>query len=121
MTYYILAFLLLFNQQIVPVRHSSSPADSQPEPKKKSGPANVVFKSVDGGQTWQDISKGLPDYIVPDLVERHGFFATDHGLFLRAGDWVYQCKPNSTASDWEKVIFLYPDRQAIAPGKDGIY
>jgi len=121
MNYYILAFLLFFHHPIVPVPHSSLLPDSQPEPKKMSGPANVVFKSVDGGQTWQDISKGLPEYMVPDLVERHGFFATDHGLFLRAGDWIYQCKPNSTASAWEKVIFLYPDRQAIAPGKDGIY
>ena len=27
----------------------------------KSGPVNIVFKSTDGGQTWQDISEGLPD------------------------------------------------------------
>ena len=27
----------------------------------KSGAANIVFKSTDGGQTWQDISKGLPE------------------------------------------------------------
>jgi len=27
----------------------------------KSEPVNIVFKSTDGGQTWQDISEGLPD------------------------------------------------------------
>jgi photosystem II stability/assembly factor-like uncharacterized protein len=27
----------------------------------KSGPVNIVFKSTDGGLTWQDVGEGLPD------------------------------------------------------------
>lgn len=32
---------------------------------------NIVFKSTDGGQTWQDISKGLPENLRRDTSWRH--------------------------------------------------
>jgi len=37
---------------------------------------NIVFKSTDGGQTWQDISEGLPENL-----QRDGFFANESGLY----------------------------------------
>jgi len=75
------------------------------------GVENVVFKSTDGGQTWQDISQGLPENLQKD-----GFFADDSGLYLRAGNGLYHRKLNSIF--WEKEIF--PDRSSIAPGKRGV-
>ena len=76
------------------------------------GVENVVFKSTDDGQTWQDISEGLPDNLQKD-----GFLANDNGLYLRAGNELYHSIP--TVPFWEKEIF--PDeRSRIAPVKRGI-
>ena len=87
---------------------------------KLAGIANIIFKSTDGGQTWQDISKGLPENLRRAGVRRDGFFANNHGLYLRAGNGVYHSEPNSTTSFWTKEIF--PGKQAnIAPGKNGIF
>jgi photosystem II stability/assembly factor-like uncharacterized protein len=110
---YNLAFALLF--QISPL------PDSRQELKRdKVGAANIVFKSADGGQTWQNISEGLPDDLQEDGVTRDGFFANDSGLYIRAENGIYQSEPNSTAPFWKKVVF--PDKQgSIAPGKTGIF
>ncbi|WAC14060.1 WD40/YVTN/BNR-like repeat-containing protein [Dyadobacter pollutisoli] len=87
---------------------------------KSSGIANIIFKSTDGGQTWQDISEGLPEKLQREGVWRDGLFANDHGLYLRAGNGVYHSEPNSTTPFWTKEIF--PSRQRnIAPGKNGIF
>ena len=57
MKIYNLAFLLLFQFPFVfPITDSQQKLN-----KNKPGVANIVFKSTDGGQTWQDISKGLPE------------------------------------------------------------
>ena len=126
MNIYILAFLLLFQfpfafDQALEFPQSSPLPDSQQKQKRdKAGAANIVFKSTDGGQTWQDISEGLPENLQEDDFQRDGFFANDSGLYLRAGNGIYHSKPNSTAPFWKKEIF--PDEQgSIAPGKTGIF
>ncbi|HEX8675963.1 MAG TPA: hypothetical protein VF700_02020, partial [Segetibacter sp.] len=64
---YILAFLLLFQfsfacNHALEIPQASFLAESlQKQKRDKAGAANTVFKSADGGQTWQDISKGLPE------------------------------------------------------------
>jgi photosystem II stability/assembly factor-like uncharacterized protein len=114
MNVYILAFLLLFT-----VSSSSLFLDSHPDPKKeKAGTAKIVFKSTDGGQTWQDISKGLPENLREDSIRGNSFFANDKGLFLRVGNGLYHNTANATAPFWTKEIF--PDEAgSIAPGKSG--
>ena len=81
--------------------------------------ANIIFKSADGGQTWQDISEGLPEKLQKEGVWRDGLFANDRGLYLRAGNGVYHSEPNSTTPFWTKEIFPGTQRN-IAPGKNGI-
>lgn len=99
MNFYLLAFLLLFM-----VTSSSPRYDSQSQLKTdKAGPAKIVFKSTDGGKTWQDISKGLPNDLRDDYdIGRNGFFVDDKGLWLTDGNGVYQSKTNSTAPFWTK-------------------
>lgn len=106
------AFLLLFM-----VSFSSLLLDSRPSPKiEKAGPAKIVFKSMDGGQTWQEIGKGLPENLQEDSIGGNSFFANDKGLFLRVGNVLYRSTPNATAPFWTKEIF--PDEHSsIAPGK----
>ncbi len=87
--------------------------------RNKSGLANIVFKSTDGGQTWQDISKGLPENLREDGVKGNRFFANDKGLFLRIENGLYHSTPNATAPFWTKEIFPDGD-SSMPPGKSGI-
>ena len=93
---------------------------SQQEQKRDyAATANIVFKSADGGQTWQDISKGLPEPVTNDYgVSRNDFFADDNGLYLTDGNGIYHSK--SRVSFWEKEIFP-GEHSSIAPGKNGIF
>ncbi|MFD2888774.1 sialidase family protein [Chitinophaga cymbidii] len=86
----------------------------------KSGPVNIVFKSTDGGQIWQDISKGLPENLRVDSIRRNRIFANDKGLFLRIGDELYHSRPNATTPFWTKEIFP-GEHSSIDPGKPWIF
>src|SRR6195952_3812681 len=88
--------------------------------RTKSAPVTIVFRSADGGQTWQDISEGLPKNLQREGVWRDGFFANDSGFYLRAGNGVYHSEPNSATRFWTKDIFPGTQRN-IAPGKNGIF
>lgn len=106
MKIYNLAFLLLF---LSPLAYLIT--DSQQKlNKNKPVAANIVFKSTDGGQTWQDISKGLPDNLQEDSMRGNNIFANDKGLFLRVGNGLYHNTPNATAPFWTKEIF--PGKQS---------
>jgi len=87
--------------------------------RTKSGLANIVFKSMDGGQTWQDISEGLPENLQREGVQGDAFFANDSGLYIRGGDGIYLSKSNSTTPFWTREIFPGKQRN-ITPGKNGI-
>lgn len=71
--------------------------------------ANFVLRSADGGQTWQDISKGLPENLQEDSIRGNSFIANDKGLFFRVGNELYHSAPNATAPFWSKKIS--PDEQ----------
>ena len=115
MKIYSLAFLLLFLYPFVfPITDSQQKLN-----KNKSGVANIVFKSTDGGQTWQDISKGLPENLREDGIRGDSLFANDKGLFVRAGNELYHSTPNATSPFWTKEIFP-GEHSSIAPGKNGI-
>jgi photosystem II stability/assembly factor-like uncharacterized protein len=124
---YNLAFLLLFQcfsscNQAVKLPQTSSLTDSvQSQKSNKTPDATVILKSTDGGQTWQNISEGLPEPVKDDYgASRNGSFANDNGLWLTTGKGLYQSKPNATAPFWTKEIF--PDEHSsIARGKAGIY
>jgi hypothetical protein len=114
-----LAFVLLFQlpflcNEALNAPASALTAENTKKPKtNKSDAANIVFRSTDGGQTWQDISQGLP-------VNSKGgvFFSNENELYFRAGNVMYHSKLNSTVLDWKKAIF--PNKQMISPGKSGI-
>ena len=109
---YNLALLLLFQffsscDRALKLPHSSAVKDSvQVQKSDKAGVANIVFKSTDNGQTWQNISEGLPEPVTDKYgVSRNAFFADDNGLYITAGNWIYHSKSNSTAPFWTKEIF----------------
>jgi len=126
MKIYNLAFLLLFQFPLVGNEALEFPAsslitDSQQKLNiNKPGVVNIVFKSTDGGQTWLDISEGLPENLQEDDIQQDGFFANENGLYLRAENGIYHSKPNSKAPFWNKEIFPY-ELSSITPGKTGIF
>ena len=94
-------------------------ASQQKLNKNKPRVSNTVFKSTDGGQTWQDISEGLPENLRKDSIRGNSFFANDKGLFLRVGNGLYYSTASATAPFWTKEIFHDKD-SSIAPGKSGM-
>jgi hypothetical protein len=63
----ILLVLFLLNSFVVKEKE----AKKKPVKEGKSaGIVNIIFKSTDGGQTWQDISKGLPENLQREGVWR---------------------------------------------------
>jgi len=127
---YPFAFLLLFQffsscdqaeDLKQPSQASALPDSLQNKKTDKAGTANIVFRSADSGQTWQDISDGLPE---PEQDEygdgRNVFFTDDSGLWLSAGNGIYHSKPNSIAPFWNKEI-VPDEHSSIAPGKAGIF
>ena len=87
--------------------------------KETGKKTNIVFKSTDGGQTWQDISKGLPENLQQDSIRGNSFFANDKGLFLRVGKELYHSLANATAPFWTKEIYL-GEYSSSTPGNSGI-
>lgn len=115
MNIYILAFLLLFT-----VSSATLLTNSRPDSKREiAGPAKIVFKSTDGGQTWQDISKGLPENLRKDGLRGDSIFANDKGLFLKVGNGLYHSTPNAIAPFWTKEM-LSDEYSSNAPAKSGI-
>lgn len=118
-----LAFLLHFQFafSLDNALHFSQPSPIQDsvrsQKKDKAGPPNIVLKSTDGGQTWQNISKGLPVNLEDD-----GFVVNNNELYLRAENSLYLNKANSTAPFWKKEGFHFTSSQGgIAAGKAGIF
>lgn len=65
---------------------------------------NILYKSTDGGQTWQDISQGLPE------IEQPLKFSTGASdLYLHVKNVMYRSKSDHKAPVWEKTDF--PDLQ----------
>ncbi len=62
--------------------------------------ADIVFASADGGQTWQDVSAGVP---IP-VDAGFGGGKDDNGLSLTAGNGSYRGKRNANFPFWNKEI-----------------
>jgi photosystem II stability/assembly factor-like uncharacterized protein len=115
---YNLAFLLLFQflscNEALEFPQASHLPDSQQEQKRdKAGTTNIVFRSTDCGQTWQDISEGLPEHVKDEYgIGRNVFFADDNGLYLTTGNGIYHSNPNSKVPFWKKEIYqIFPNFQ----------
>lgn len=77
---------------------------------------NLVFQSVDGGQTWQDVSTGLPKDEQPALV-----FVHEGEVFLGAQNGLYRSRMTNSDPFWQLVPFLNGRITDIAPGRTGLY
>ncbi|MEO7988105.1 MAG: hypothetical protein ABI663_01110, partial [Chryseolinea sp.] len=58
---------------------------------------NIILQSKDGGQTWQDITNGLPENEQPE-----DFFVGKSEVYLRVNNEMYHSKSNLKTPVWEK-------------------
>ncbi|HYG03649.1 MAG TPA: sialidase family protein [Chryseosolibacter sp.] len=79
------------------------------------GGRNLILQSKDGGQTWQDISHGLPDGGQPE-----DFFASESEIYLRLNDQMYRSRSSLNMPVWEKEISLDPKCTSIAFNRSGV-
>ena len=77
----------------------------------ESPAANLILQSKDGGQSWQDISQGLPE-----REQLKGFFAGESGMYLRVKNQMYRSQSNFDMPVWEEEIVL--DTRTSDPGTD---
>lgn len=93
-----------------------STAEQQDSEKARPAAANIIFQSTDGGQTWQDVSAGLPEGFGVGRIFADGgevFLASDSGLYHRSS--------LAVAPKWEKEFFLNEKITDVFPGLAGLY
>lgn len=122
-----LAFFLIFNvysscnpvSELSPAiskQHGSASCKAYLYPQNDPAiPANIVFQSVDGGVTWQDISEGLPA-----KTQEDGFFTAGSEVYIRVKNDMYRRNTAKKAAVWEKDVFLDKRSRAITNTKKGL-
>ena len=76
---------------------------------------NIVLQSTDGGQTWQDISSGLPKIDQPQ-----DFFTGGSDVYLRVRNVMYHSKSNLKTPVWERERGLDLQSTTIAFNHSGV-
>jgi photosystem II stability/assembly factor-like uncharacterized protein len=122
----VLASLLFFqsflscqsvHENVPPMEANLAVSASQQKPETAAKPTTgIVFQSIDGGQTWQDVSAGLPG----DLPVN--YFLTQNGeVILGAESGLYRSKSTDTAPVWENEMQLMGQFSGVYPGRTGLY
>jgi photosystem II stability/assembly factor-like uncharacterized protein len=92
-----------------PIGNPTTTNDAEP------AATNIILQSKDGGQTWQDISQGLPENEQPE-----DFFASESDLYLRVKDVMYRSESNLNTPVWEKENGLDQQGASIAFNRSGV-
>jgi photosystem II stability/assembly factor-like uncharacterized protein len=83
--------------------------------RDKLGLEKIIFKSTDGGKTWLNMSKWLPEMEQPE-----NFFAGESDLYLQVKNVMYRSKSNLVSPVWEKENVPDPQSASIAFNRSGI-
>ncbi len=121
-----LLYSLLFsachnNQVLTPISatnigfQTTAPAQANPE-KPQSSATNIILQSTDSGQTWQDVSAGLPE----DL-ELSTIYTGNNELLLGTEAGLFGGIMSSTTPVWTKESLLDKRISDIFPGSAGPY
>jgi photosystem II stability/assembly factor-like uncharacterized protein len=85
--------------------------------QKKPATADIIFQSADGGQTWQDISEGLPvDLLVMRIVP-----GQNGEVYLGAERGVYRYSPPPAAATWTNELPMNDQVVGVFSGETGLY
>lgn len=106
------------NMEIAEARLVSLPVDSVKQSKKKpkTSATDIIFKSIDGGQTWDDLSIGLPAEIsVTDI------FVNNDRIYLASDLGIFHSSANFLPLDWENNMLMGERVFGFFPAKEGFY
>lgn len=78
--------------------------------------ANIVYRSLDGGQTWQDISEGLPENINVWSV-----YANGENVYLCSQTGLYHSMKPPVLESWGREPMLDEQISEVFPGRKGLY
>ena len=107
--------LLIFSAGDQASEYSPSSETKIVEPTKEAEATNIILQSKDGGQTWQDISLGLPE-----TEQAVGFFAGPSEVYLSTNGVMYRSKSNLKTPVWEKENVPDPRSTSIAFNRSGV-
>ncbi len=77
--------------------------------------ASTLLQSHDGGQTWQDISQGLPENEQPQ-----GIFAGESEVYLKVKNVMYRSQSNLRTPVWEKENVPVQESTSITFNPSGV-
>ncbi|MAT54734.1 MAG: glycosyl hydrolase [Saprospirales bacterium] len=78
--------------------------------------SNIIFKSTDAGQSWMDISSGLPaDFQVSN------FYAGEAELYLGAGKGIYCSDRGLMTPVWKELNAVKPNSTFVPAGNSGVF
>jgi hypothetical protein len=78
--------------------------------------SRIIFQSVDNGQTWQDISAGLPSDIDP-----RGMITCNGEVFLKSGQGLFRSNTVFRDVRWKKDELFPEHTTSIYRGETGLY
>jgi photosystem II stability/assembly factor-like uncharacterized protein len=77
---------------------------------------NIILKSIDNGQSWQDVSTGLSDNNSADL-----FLFQNKEIVMGNNKELFHGSVSSKTQFWEKELLFDNQIYGIYPGKNGFY
>lgn len=128
----ILAFLLLISGSVAAYRMQQPAALQEPTCAATCGPqedhlpeARLVFHSADGGNTWQNLGKGLSDTMKVSGILAQGtevyLGIQDGGLFYNPGNGAWEELVISSSSPNNCGISAQKKVAGLFPGRNGPY
>ena len=117
--------LLCIAQTLLACRNGSEPtqiaeanltAQCSPAAKAEPPATNLIFKSEDGGQTWQDISAGLPQKLSVGRA-----YATSQEILLATNDNLYHGTLDGSKISWTNELLFDLGITGFYQGKNGLY
>jgi photosystem II stability/assembly factor-like uncharacterized protein len=90
------------------------PNETQIVSQHKTPTTNIIIESKDGGQSWQDISQGLPENSKGEnlySVQQELYLFTDHGLFTGRSE--------ATSPIWKQESLTLKNKN-LAPTRNGL-
>ena len=90
---------------------------SMPEPMaSKLVSSNIIFQSTDDGQSWQDISSGLPSDLKAEEV-----FVSNNELYISASLGMYRSSAAHPAPVWTKEFYFDNRSTHFSSGRSGLF
>ncbi len=125
MQFYVLAFILVCqpffacqqgeeNGQALTAKTVFAAQHGQEKPGLAA--SQIIFQSADGGQTWQDVSAGLPGDLPVNC-----FKALNGEVLLGSDKGLYRSQITSAAPVWQKEFLLAARIEGVYSGRAGAY